>query len=198
MLKHRYENRTHYPHRSGHRRETRRLRRGDRRKSSPRFSSSPRNSSPCIVAERPQGDSRRAHPPVRRGKMPARPHHRRHRARPDDIMPDVTLEVVDRKLPGFGEVMRYYSYERFKVSVLSRAEAGVRGKSLIINLPARPKPVKFCLQAAAGRNRRGAGADRRHQARPARRRDRGADRQISARSSRSSGPSPNPAATSIR
>jgi molybdopterin adenylyltransferase len=65
---------------------------------------------------------------------------------PNDIAPDVTLEVVDRKLPGFGEIMRYYSYERFKVSVLSRAEAGVRGRSLIINLPARPKPVKFCLR----------------------------------------------------
>jgi len=65
---------------------------------------------------------------------------------PKDITPDVTMEVVDRKLPGFGEIMRYYSYERFKVSVLSRGEAGVRGKSLIINLPARPKPVKFCLR----------------------------------------------------
>ena len=65
---------------------------------------------------------------------------------PDDIAPDVTLEVADRKLPGFGEIMRYYSYERFKVSVLSRAEAGVRGRSLIINLPGRPKPVKFCLR----------------------------------------------------
>jgi len=64
----------------------------------------------------------------------------------NDITPDVTLEVVDRKLPGFGEIMRYYSYERFKVSVLSRAEAGVRGKSLVINLPARPKPIKFCLR----------------------------------------------------
>jgi molybdopterin adenylyltransferase len=63
-----------------------------------------------------------------------------------DIVPDVTMEIVDRKLPGFGEVMRYYSYERFKVSVLSRAEAGVRGQSLVINLPARPKPIKFCLK----------------------------------------------------
>jgi molybdopterin adenylyltransferase len=63
-----------------------------------------------------------------------------------DITPDVTMEVVDRKLPGFGEIMRYYSYERFKVSVLSRAEAGVRGKSLVINLPGKPKPIKFCLR----------------------------------------------------
>ncbi len=65
---------------------------------------------------------------------------------PNDIVPDVTMEVVDRKLPGFGEIMRYYSYERFKVSILSRAEAGVRGKSLVINLPGKPKPVKFCLR----------------------------------------------------
>ena len=65
---------------------------------------------------------------------------------PTDIVPDVTLEVADRKLPGFGEIMRFYSYERFKVSVLSRAEAGVRGRSLIINLPSGSKPVKFCLR----------------------------------------------------
>jgi molybdopterin adenylyltransferase len=63
-----------------------------------------------------------------------------------DIVPEVTMEVLDRKLPGFGEVMRFYSYERFKVSVLSRAEAGVRGKSLVINLPARPRPTRFCFK----------------------------------------------------
>jgi molybdopterin adenylyltransferase len=56
------------------------------------------------------------------------------------------METVDRKLPGFGEIMRYYSYERFKVSVLSRAEAGVRGKSLVINLPGKPNPIAFCLK----------------------------------------------------
>jgi molybdopterin adenylyltransferase len=65
---------------------------------------------------------------------------------PADIVPDVTLELVDRKLPGFGEMMRFISYERSRVSVLSRAEAGVRGRSLVINLPARPKPVQFCLK----------------------------------------------------
>jgi len=64
----------------------------------------------------------------------------------NDFTPDVTMEIVDRKLPGFGEIMRFYSYERFKVSVLSRAEAGVRGKSLVINLPAKSKPAKFCLK----------------------------------------------------
>ena len=65
---------------------------------------------------------------------------------PNDFVPDVTIEAMDRKLPGFGEIMRYYSYERFKVSVLSRAEAGVRGQTLVINLPAKPRPAKFCLR----------------------------------------------------
>ena len=45
------------------------------------------------------------------------------------IVPDVTLGRWSTcKLPGFGEIMRYYSYERFKVSVLSRAEGGARQK----------------------------------------------------------------------
>ncbi len=65
---------------------------------------------------------------------------------PHDTTPETTREVIDRELPGFGEIMRYYSYERFKVSLLSRATAGVRGRSLIINLPGKPKPVKFCLK----------------------------------------------------
>lgn len=65
---------------------------------------------------------------------------------PEDFVPDVTLEVLDRRLPGMGEIMRYYSYERFKVSVLSRAEGGVRGRSLVINLPSRPTPAKFCMR----------------------------------------------------
>ncbi len=63
-----------------------------------------------------------------------------------DFTPDVTLEIADRELPGFGEIMRYYSYERFKVAILSRAAAGVRGRSLIINLPAKPRPILFCLR----------------------------------------------------
>ncbi|HUB67187.1 MAG TPA: MogA/MoaB family molybdenum cofactor biosynthesis protein [Candidatus Methylacidiphilales bacterium] len=64
---------------------------------------------------------------------------------PGDFMPDATRSVLDRELPGFGEIMRAYSFERVKVSILSRASAGVRGRSFIINLPSRPKAVKFCL-----------------------------------------------------
>jgi len=62
-----------------------------------------------------------------------------------DITPETTLKVLDKELPGFGEIMRYYSYERVRSAVLSRATAGIRGESLIINLPGRPKAVKFCL-----------------------------------------------------
>jgi molybdopterin adenylyltransferase len=63
-----------------------------------------------------------------------------------DITPETTLQVLDKELPGFGEIMRYYSYERVPTAILSRATAGIRGKSLIINLPGRPRAVKFCLK----------------------------------------------------
>lgn len=63
-----------------------------------------------------------------------------------DIAPDVTREVADRELPGFGEIMRYYSYERIKNAALSRATAGIRGTSLIVNLPSKPKGITFCLK----------------------------------------------------
>jgi len=62
-----------------------------------------------------------------------------------DITPETTLTVLDRELPGFGEIMRYYSYERVPTAILSRATAGIRKQSLIINLPGRPRAVKFCL-----------------------------------------------------
>jgi molybdopterin adenylyltransferase len=63
-----------------------------------------------------------------------------------DIIPETTLQVLERELPGFGEIMRYYSYERVPTAILSRATAGIRGESLIINLPGRPRAVKFCLK----------------------------------------------------
>jgi molybdopterin adenylyltransferase len=64
---------------------------------------------------------------------------------PRDFAPDAVRGLLDRELPGFGEIMRAYSFERVKLSILSRAAAGVRGKSFVINLPSRPKAVKFCL-----------------------------------------------------
>jgi molybdopterin adenylyltransferase len=65
---------------------------------------------------------------------------------PRDITPETTLQVLDKELPGFGEIMRYYSYERVPTAILSRATAGIRGQSLIINLPGRPRAIGFCLK----------------------------------------------------
>jgi molybdopterin adenylyltransferase len=63
-----------------------------------------------------------------------------------DIVPDVTLEILERELPGFGETVRHYSFHRGPVALLSRAVAGVRGTTLVINLPSRPKPIYGCLK----------------------------------------------------
>jgi molybdopterin-guanine dinucleotide biosynthesis protein MobB len=58
---------------------------------------------------------------------------------PRDVTPDATLRVLDRVIPGFGEVMRQRSLEKTPHAMISRAVAGVRGKTLIINLPGSPR-----------------------------------------------------------
>ena len=64
---------------------------------------------------------------------------------PRDVTPEATRAVLERELPGFGEIMRMQSYEKVKTAILSRATAGVRGRSLIINLPGRPRAIGECL-----------------------------------------------------
>jgi len=64
---------------------------------------------------------------------------------PRDVTPEATRAVLERELPGFGEVMRMQSYATVKTAILSRATAGVRGRSLIINLPGRPRAIGECL-----------------------------------------------------
>lgn len=64
---------------------------------------------------------------------------------PRDVTPEATRAVLEKELPGFGEVMRMHSYERVKTAILSRATAGVRGGSLIVNLPGRPTSIAECL-----------------------------------------------------
>lgn len=64
---------------------------------------------------------------------------------PRDVTPEATRAVLERELPGFGEIMRMQSYAKVKTAILSRATAGVRGKSLIINLPGRPRAIGECL-----------------------------------------------------
>lgn len=63
-----------------------------------------------------------------------------------DVTPEATRSVLDRELPGFGEAMRMQSLARVPTAILSRATAGTRGRSLIVNLPGKPAAVRECLE----------------------------------------------------
>lgn len=63
-----------------------------------------------------------------------------------DVTPEATLDVVTRLCPGIPEAMRALSMQKTKRAMLSRAVAGIRGGSLIINLPGSPKAVRECLE----------------------------------------------------
>ena len=65
---------------------------------------------------------------------------------PRDVTPEATLAVVDRHVPGIAEAMRAKSLEITSRAMLSRAVAGMRNKTLIINLPGSPKGVKESLE----------------------------------------------------
>lgn len=62
-----------------------------------------------------------------------------------DVTPEATLEVIERKAPGIPEAMRYMSLQITPRAMLSRAEAGIRGNTLIVNLPGSPKAIKEIL-----------------------------------------------------
>ena len=64
---------------------------------------------------------------------------------PRDVMPEATRAVLERELPGFGEIMRVRTFDAAPTSILSRATAGVRRGCLIVNLPGRPAAVGECL-----------------------------------------------------
>ncbi len=66
---------------------------------------------------------------------------------PRDVTPEATLSVIDKVVPGFGETMRLKSLDSTPTAILSRATAGVRKRTLIINLPGSPKAVRECLDA---------------------------------------------------
>ena len=65
---------------------------------------------------------------------------------PRDITPEATEDIIDRRVPGIPEAMRAYSMTITKRAMLSRATAGIRKKTLIINLPGSPKAVKESLE----------------------------------------------------
>lgn len=66
-----------------------------------------------------------------------------------DVTPEATRAVLEKELPGFGEVMRMKSFERVPTAILTRAVAGVAGRSLIVNLPGRPAAIGECLALIA-------------------------------------------------
>jgi len=72
-----------------------------------------------------------------------------------DVTPEATRAVLEKELPGFGEAMRMQSLARVKTAILSRATAGTRGRSLIVNLPGKPAAVRECLQILAPAIREG-------------------------------------------
>ena len=64
-----------------------------------------------------------------------------------DVTPEATEKVCDKMMPGFGELMRQVSLQYVPTAILSRQTAGIRGSSLIINLPGKPKSIRECLDA---------------------------------------------------
>ncbi len=65
---------------------------------------------------------------------------------PRDVMPEATEDIMERRVPGIPEAMRAYSMTITKRAMLSRAAAGIRKQTLIINLPGSPKAVKESLE----------------------------------------------------
>jgi len=64
-----------------------------------------------------------------------------------DVTPEATEAVSEKMMPGFGELMRKVSLEKVPTAILSRQTAGIRGSSLLVNLPGQPKAIRECLDA---------------------------------------------------
>jgi molybdopterin adenylyltransferase len=62
-----------------------------------------------------------------------------------DVTPEATRAIIERELPGFGEIMRVQSFAKVPTAILSRATAGTCGRTLIVNLPGNPRAVGECL-----------------------------------------------------
>ena len=66
---------------------------------------------------------------------------------PRDVTPEATRDVIEREAPGLAEAMRASTAGRSPWAWLSRATAGLRGRTLIINLPGHPQGAEECLRA---------------------------------------------------
>ncbi|MCI0703546.1 MAG: molybdopterin-binding protein, partial [Planctomycetia bacterium] len=63
------------------------------------------------------------------------------------VTPEATEAVCEKLMPGFGELMRQVSLKSVPTAILSRQTAGIRGKSLIVNLPGKPNAIRECMLA---------------------------------------------------
>ena len=66
---------------------------------------------------------------------------------PRDLTPEATVAACPRLMPGFGELMRMESLKQVPTAILSRQTAGIRGTTLIVNLPGRPASIRMTMQA---------------------------------------------------
>lgn len=66
---------------------------------------------------------------------------------PRDVTPEATMKILERVIPGLGELMRFRSLAKTPSAAISRAVAGIRGRTLIINLPGSPKGAVENLEA---------------------------------------------------
>jgi len=64
-----------------------------------------------------------------------------------DVTPEATEAICQKMMPGFGELMRQESLKYVPTAILSRQTAGIRNKTLIVNLPGKPKAIRECLDA---------------------------------------------------
>ena len=69
---------------------------------------------------------------------------------PRDVTPEATRDVLDREAPGLAELMRLRSLEKTPMAALSRAVCGIRGRTVIVNLPGSPKGVAETFEIVCG------------------------------------------------
>ena len=68
---------------------------------------------------------------------------------PRDVTPEATLQVIEREISGLVEILRMEGYKKTPLAVISRGVAGIRGRTLIINLPGNPKAVREGMEVLA-------------------------------------------------
>ena len=68
---------------------------------------------------------------------------------PRDVTPEATRTVIERDMPGLAEVLRSEGYRKTPLAVISRGLTGIRGRTLVINLPGSPKAVREAMEILA-------------------------------------------------